>query len=411
MSAKILMLDLRWRGHESLNSEFVRMCEEQFGCEVLEIEPVPNDGRPTEEVESWARTTDSLIDDAEIFVWLGSTLLFEYSGSYGDSFATRIIEKIQMGTPILLQCQNWKSEIRQSFAPLHSIEAILKCLAVHPTDIAVVSRIHRDEGQKHDYNCHFTKSFGVIRDPRLFRDVSKLDASSPTLLIYDDEMLPLVEVSYPEYEAIDKRTDLVWVGELGIHKCIASSSYLYDSVQLVFAAELFSDRRKSGMGLDFPNIENNRRLTENIIEELISFAKTSKKYQLETYRVFDALERDMGKILRFSVGDERIIETLPELVRSNLTRYSKAPDMSQATFNDIGKIILHHWTVIGDFFPEISRRDMKSKLYQLNSGNRRYLAHPDKAERNFIEFTFEDVEEMRELRTIFSRALTLAIPA
>lgn len=395
----VLALDLRWTGKEISYSTFKTIGEENYNCVFTAFPPVDRYGNNPFTMEEWVDQIYQSIDDAHVFVCFGSLFVFQYGAFCAQGICERIVKRMEQGVPILLQF-SWAGKDFLGEAS-QQVTHFFRALNILPLGKKVVSNQHRPSDQIHDYSCWFDKSYGALRDPLLFAGVSRISAHRPTLLAYDDEMIPVIDAYPPDYMYVDER-DLFWSGDLGVHPSIAAVSRKYDSAQIVISAEVFTDSRTAGFGLHFPGIDENKKFASNVLALMARVAKTPEKYNLDAYELFASLERRLGKFLVSNLGADTILNNLPSKVYGNLTKYSLGrPDLSQALFSDLIRILLHHWDDLKNLFPNVSKTKIRSILNSLNTGTRLYLAHPHKAEENGVSFGEKDIEKLEEALALF----------
>jgi hypothetical protein len=356
------------------------------------------------DAKNWISRCVEQIIDADAICCLGSYALFRYAGDQAQLISERLAERLRRGTPFLLQIPRLAEQLETRVCPPIVGEFIRK-FNILPTLTKVGTDLNLSESVPDPYYCWFDKASDSLRQPQLFKGIDRLYVQQPNLILYDGESFPIVDARRPDYFYVDY-DDKFYSGILGMHPTIAVESRAFDSVQIVISGNVLSDPYQSALGFHFPVISDNRQFALNALRMMRREGKTAERYRACAFDIFVRLERTLGHLLTACVGEQAILQDLPESVRKSLCAYTQLPDFSNANFSDLVKLLLHHWARLAVYFGGLSKSEIKRLLNSFNAGPRRMLAHPHRAEREGVVFDAEDCTELQRLLDLVATALT-----
>lgn len=355
------------------------------------------------DAKNWVSRCMQQINHADAICCLGSYGLFLSAGDQAQYISELLVEKLRRGTPFLLQIPRLAEHLEERVYPPVVGEFIRK-FNILPTRTKVGTDLNLSESVPDPYYCWFDKASDSLREPQLFKGVDRLYVQQPSLVFYDCDVSPIVDARRPDYFYVDYG-DEFYSGDLGMHPTIAVESRAFDSIQIVMSGNVLSDPYQSELGCRFPVIADNRQFARNALRMISGEAKTAERYRASAFEIFVRLERTLGRLLTACIGEEAILQDLPESVRESLCAYTASPDFSNANFSDLVKLLLHHWARLAEHFGGFSKNKIKKLLNSVNSGPRRMLAHPHRAEREGVVFDAEDCADLQRLLDLVATAL------
>jgi hypothetical protein len=232
------------------------------------------------------------------------------------------------------------------------------------------------------------------------------------LIDYDPELFPIIEAS-PLHFFVDPG-DLRTSGNLGQRNAIAVRRSRNKECLIIFAGAFLNDRSRTLGGM-IPGIEDNLALAENLIDLLSSKARNKSDHISTAYELLRELEATLGKFIRNVLAscsvDGNFSELIPENIRVKLMTKDGVMDYSLATYIQLVGILKDQWSQFERHFAaaagrSVKREEVTKPLFEINTGQRIYLAHPHKAIERNIKFGPQDVAAIRDALFLIRRAST-----
>jgi hypothetical protein len=361
----------------------------------------------------WLGSLRDKLERADIIVSLGNYLALLQSNHELPCMLDIIRRKIDAGSPILLDgCAGlWGG----AFADLNSqIIKLLNYYGIRLTPKTVASRIHEFSPHSSSSCCVFHKTDDCLLDPDLFDDVDTVAASGNRLLQYEPDVYPLIESNNLHF-FVDEG-DWETRGNLGKKNAIAVRRLRNNENVFVLTGSFFDDPTKT-MGGILPSIQDNRGFATNLIEKLDTLTRRSFASSASAYELFRELEARIGELIESVLSrvssDGSFVTLLPPKIQEKLRPKPDQIDFSLATFVQLVTIIKDLWPRFARFFIDktgqpLGRELVTTPLFNINTHQRRYFAHPHKAKQQGLTLTAEDVAELKSMLEILRLASVAA---
>jgi hypothetical protein len=367
---RVLFCDMNHEHYQEVLSEFTQLVKQLTDWQLDFIDEIDGDAN------NWLNDVRNKIDASDILISFNGMSFLRVLGSFCDEFQTRIISKIQSGTPLFCKV----IESRQTEVNL--MDPICKVIGASALYYRVYSDINRPENDPNPYCVTFDKAKSTLRDPELFKKVNSVYGDSSTLINYKAHLYPLIDVESSEYIFVDEG-DLFFHGSLGMKNTIAVRGELFDSIQFLYTGRLFENPYTDIMGRLHYGITKNMRLAENVIKCLDSAIGKPVAHETMCYELFSQLERRLGLIIESKLTVKQISEWIDDNCKE--ASYLRS-NLGQLNFSDLVKIICSHWNIF-DSSVQLDKEVFRAKCNGINKKERRYLAHPIKAENEGYEFS------------------------
>lgn len=352
--------------------------------------------------DEWIDRLLSEISDSEVLVCFANYFHFRCFGENDTRLVDLVCQKIRNGCAVLLQSDMYSKRISSQELP-SSIRDVFKCVGAEPLPYQVHSETCIEEGQLHQRTCWFDQT--SLRDRVLFKNVSRVTSYVPSLIAYNHQGHPIIDVEPPDYSFTDP-SDLEWEGSLGMRHSIAVVCDSFDSIQIVLGGRIFDDYAQWGFGDSDPLFENNVQFAHNLLEEINSSAPTTERYRSDAWTSIVKLELAMGELLEKAIGKDKLMANLPNEIKDDMLEYFGEIKYSQLYFRQLGFLIRsHYWEELGPLFAGTSRKQLKDLLYKINSGPRRFLAHPIKSKEEDFQLDAKTVDLVETALTILKTAI------
>lgn len=364
----------------------------------------------THNPSEWVDSTFSKIDNADAIICFGNYLIFEQLGDWSKRLIDSLTDKARCGTPFLLHMNRLAEHITNS-SGTHPViqkgrEGILqlfKAFEVEPTDIKIDLSLTHVENNWSPSVGYFNKSDDTLRDPYLFKGVTKVLVSQPNLINYSGEVFPIIDVSEAVSNFVDSR-DFFTDSLQGIRPAIGVIRQPDDEYQLILSGSYFANPSKIFAG-PVKGIEENMRFAENVILALTGAAKISINIQQKCYDLFNHLERSLGNLVIQVLPENKLYQWVNPNTRAKLTDKNGKFHYEDSNFGNLCYMVFDNWTIFRDYFPGYRIRELKDILLSVATGTRRLLAHPHKAEQLNIQFTKKDAERLESALKVVQVAL------
>jgi hypothetical protein len=338
--------------------------------------------------QEWLGCIKHQIESSDILISFSGMNFLQNMGDLEEEFQELIIRKVKSGTPVFCRLLEQRDE-EPKF-----MEAITKALGASPLYYRVYSKINRPDNDPNPYCATFSKANSTLRDPELFRGVNSVYSDASVLINYTPELYPLIDIDPMEYDFIDQG-DLYFHGELGMRNTIAVRGDLFNSVQILYSGELFFNSRKDLFGRLHHGINENIRFAENIIKCLSSAVKKSEDHEVKCYELFSSLERRLGILIKSKLKESQINIWIDD--NSHQAKFTRS-NLGQLNFLELVKIICSHWESFSQSIL-LDKEEFRLKCKGINKRERRFLAHPIKAENEgyeYSEYSYCIIKEVNE---------------
>lgn len=366
---QVLLCDINYEHYKEDISDFIKLANQLTDWEFRYINKLHND--PNE----WLNDIREKIDSCDILISFNGMDFLQTAGSYCEDFQTRLISKIKDGTPIFCKLLEYSREKKNLMQP------ICKVLGASALYYRVYSDINRPDNDPNPYCVTFDKAKSTLRDPEIFKGVDSVYGNSSVLINYEPNLYPLIDVETSEYKFVDEG-DLLFHGSIGMKNTIVVRGDFFESSQFLYTGDLFENPRTDIKGRMHYGIRKNTRFAENIIKCLDSSISKFEAHETKCYELFSQLERQLGILIELHLSIEQINTWIEDNCQDSKF---KRTNLGQLNFLELVKIICSHWK---DFNNHIflDKEQFRVKCNRFNKKERRYLAHPIKAESEGYEF-------------------------
>jgi hypothetical protein len=379
---------MNWDDSQESVSKFVQLAMQLTNWQFDYIEEIQNfPGNP----EGWLDDVRAKLDSCEIIISFRGMDFLKVAGTYSAEFQERIINKIRAGTPILTRLLEHRTNPNIEFDE-DLMNPICKTLGASALYYRVYSNINRPEDDPNPYCTLFQKAKDELRDPELFKKVNSVYSDAAALINYEPELYPLIDADPSEFEFVDQG-DMFFNGSLGFKNTIAVRGDRFDSIQILYTGRMFENAYDDVMGRTHFGIEKNLKFAENIIKCLDSAISKPEHYETKCYELFSQLERRLGLLIESKLSSAKVEEWIDE--HATKSEY-KRTNLGQLNFMELSNIICSHWTTF-DGHIVVDKEQFRFKCKAINRRERRYLAHPIKAERDGYIFSENSSQKINEV--------------
>ena len=371
---KALLCDVNHEYYQEELSDFICLAKQITDWEFTYIDELQS--HHIKDPNEWLNDVREKIDSSDILISFNGMSLLKLTGSFCDEFQTRLISKIKDGTPLLCKLLEHRKE------EVNLMKPICKVLGASALYYRVYSDINRPDNDPNPYCITFDKAKSTLRDPEIFKGVSSVYGNASSLINYEPNLYPLIDIESSEYKFVDEG-DMFFHGAIGMKNTIVVRGDLFDSCQLLYSGHLFENPRTDFEGRMHYGISKNIRFAENVIKCLDSAISKSEAHETKCYELFSQLERQLGILIDTHLSEIQINQWIDDNCQDS--NYKRA-NLGQLNFLDLVKIISSHWRYF-DSYLLLEKEEFKAKCNGINKKERRYLAHPIKAENDGYEYS------------------------
>jgi len=399
--ARTLILDPIYPDYDC-GAHIKALCEKEFDWSITQ--PKFTDTQTTPEQSLKKFQID--VEEADVFVCLGDFFIFSWLGHLGEKYLDILITRLRSGAPCLLQAPRLRNKFNNGEVPSY-VENIFRSCEVMPTEYQVFSETLAFQERMSPMTSWFTKGDRCFLHPKFFTGIDRVLMSSVNLLDYDGDTFPIILPS--ELHAVTDAGDFRSPNMLSRRNSVAVMRHTDTGLAIIIGGSML-DAPQHTVGGELPGIAPNLTVARRMMQLLDNSIHNKTFFAKEAYGAFFQLERTLGNfirdVLQMISEDDRIEAYFPEKVRNNITTDGRT-DFSLATYNDLTEILLHNWSLFGVSFEGESKNTIKKQFQKLNYVNRRYLAHPHKAEQEGIEFGRENVDQIEAVQKVLKRAFAI----
>jgi hypothetical protein len=369
---------MNWDTYQESVSKFIQLAEQITDWKFSYIEELQ---KFPDNPEEWLDDVRNKIDSCEIIISFNGMSFLMVTGTYRAEFQERLIKKIRSGTPVFSKLLEYRINSNSDFDE-DLMKPICKTLGASALFYRVYSNTNRPQNDPNPYCTIFEKAKDELRDPELFKKVNSVYGDAAALINYEPELYPLIDAAPSDFQFVDQG-DLFFNGSLGMKNTIAVRGDLFDSIQILYTGRMFENAYDDVMGRVHFGIEKNLKFAENIIKCLDAAVSKSVIYETKCYEMFSQLERRLGLLIESKLSSADVVVWIDEHSREN--EY-KRTNLGQLNFIELSKIICSHWTTF-DSHIALDKEPFRLKCNAINKRERRYLAHPIKAETDGYDFS------------------------
>ena len=389
---KALLCDINREYYQNHLSDFISLAKELTDWEFEYIDKLQS--HHIKDPNEWLNDIRDKIDSSDILISFNGMDFLKMAGSFRDEFHTRLISKIKEGTPLLCKLLEHRKE------EVNLMQPICKVLGASALYYRVYSDINRPENDPNPYCITFDKAKSTLRDPQLFKGVKRVYGNRSSLVNYEPDLYPLIDIESTEYKFVDEG-DLFFHGSLGMRNTIAVRGELYDSIQVLYTGDLFENSRTDMMGRLHHGINENKQFAKNIIQCIDDAIDKPEAHEATCYELFSQLERQLGILIDAHLNEEQINQWIDGNCQDS---HYKRTNLGQLNFLELVKIISSHWRYF-DSYLLLEKEEFKAKCNGINKKERRYLAHPIKAENDGYKYSEQSYRLIKDvLKAIASDA-------
>lgn len=340
----------------------------------IEIEVVRQESHSEQSLrEAWKRVRE-LIDTSDAF-FLANTPVIRV-----NEFVEAIHKRIAGGTRLLIRLDENDIDAQNSFLARYDLSS---------TRVRVRSRFTP--------TIEFSRSADCFRDFRLFANVDKVTAQQPNAIWYGGESLPIL-VGADEGLTSDGRTDFPADWNLREIASFAGWQQENGGSVMAIAGNYFSDPYLGATGVEWPGIDANEQLANNILRYLSEGTPVDSPYGL-----ISRIEVNFGDYVLSKLesnSSDWWKELVPEKIREKCKLRSAseakgAPVIAYLDLIDLKILVEKNWKYFEeDFLVDGGVQSKKKAVSWLNRLNelRKYVAHSLKQHFANFEFSSGDFE-------------------
>lgn len=366
---KVLLCDMNSERYEKDTSIFIDIAKKLVDWDFLFIH---NINYYLDRPDIWLEDIRIKIAECEIIVSFNGMDFLKRIGNFRPEFQSLILDKIRGGTPILSKLIEHS---RYNHFSEDVMQPICKQLGASALYYRVYSDVYTLEKDPNPYSTIYQKANDALRDPQLFSGVSEVYSDSAAIINYEPDYFPLIEINPQNYKLVDEG-DLFFSGSLGMKNTIAVRADLFDSLQIFYTGRMFENPYTDSIGREYFGITKNKRLAENIIKCLDNSVDKPAHHINTCYELFNKLERGLGMLIEQKLTSQQIKTWLEQNAVEN--KYTKL-NLGQVNFVELVKLICSHWQSFAKDI-QLEKEELRFKCLKINKKERRYLAHPIKAE-------------------------------
>ena len=159
---KAIILDCQFPNEPRLTSVFETLATEECGWEFDVIPSFHYWVTEGQAADGWFPRVQGLIHEADVLLLFGSFTIFRMAGDFAQDIFDMLIEKIEAGTPCLIQAIRLGEKFVSQEALIYERDFLRK-FNVTPSPIKVGSHLnmHPEIGQ--EYYCYYDKSHDAPR--------------------------------------------------------------------------------------------------------------------------------------------------------------------------------------------------------------------------------------------------------
>ena len=191
----------------------------------------------------------------------------------------------------------------------------------------------------------------------------------------------------------DSDGDLLFNGSLGMKNTIAVRADLFDSLQIFYTGRMFENPYTDIVGREHFGITKNKKLAENIIKCLDDAVDKPAPHINTCFELFNQLERRLGLLIEHKLTTEHIKTWLEQNAADE--KYIRI-NLGQVNFAELVQLICSHWQSFAENI-QLEKEEFRVKCLTINKRERRYLAHPIKAEAEGYEFSESSTKLIRQV--------------